>query len=47
VLGPDATPLHRYEPGTWGPPEAEVLLPHDAWHRPAPCDAACAEGQRK
>jgi len=47
VLGPDATPIHRYEPGTWGPPEAEVLLPRDAWHRPAPCDAACAEGQRK
>ena len=46
VLGPDATPLARYEPGTWGPPEAEALLPHDEWHRPAPCDAACPAADR-
>jgi glucose-6-phosphate 1-dehydrogenase len=46
VVGPDATPLYRYEPGTWGPTEAEALLPHDEWHRPAPCDAACPEGQQ-
>jgi glucose-6-phosphate 1-dehydrogenase len=25
VLG-DATPVHAYEPGTWGPPEAERLI---------------------
>jgi glucose-6-phosphate 1-dehydrogenase len=46
VVGPDATPLYRYEPGTWGPTEAEALLPHDEWHRPAPCDAACPEAQQ-
>ena len=46
VLGPGATPLYPYEPGSWGPAEAEALLPHDTWHRPAPCDAACSEAQR-
>jgi glucose-6-phosphate 1-dehydrogenase len=34
VLG-DVTPLYFYEPGTWGPREADRLLPgcHD-WHNP-------------
>jgi glucose-6-phosphate 1-dehydrogenase len=36
VLG-DAMPTHPYPKGTWGPKEADRLLPHrDAWHDPAP-----------
>jgi glucose-6-phosphate 1-dehydrogenase len=35
VLG-DVTPVHPYAKGTWGPKEADRLLPHrDAWHDPA------------
>jgi glucose-6-phosphate 1-dehydrogenase len=35
VLG-DVTPVHPYARGTWGPKEADRLLPHrDAWHDPA------------
>ena len=35
VVG-DATPVHPYARGTWGPREADRLLPHrDAWHDPA------------
>jgi glucose-6-phosphate 1-dehydrogenase len=35
VLG-DVTPVHPYATGTWGPTEADRLLPHrDAWHDPA------------
>lgn len=37
VLG-DATPLHFYEPGSWGPAEAERLTAD--WGGWAPCDAA-------
>ena len=34
VLG-DVVPLHRYAPGTWGPPEADHLIDHGgAWHAP-------------
>ncbi|MCW2953923.1 MAG: zwf [Conexibacter sp.] len=34
ILG-DATPLHPYEPGTWGPSEADRLLGRrDRWHEP-------------
>ena len=34
VLG-DATPVHPYEPGTWGPAEAAVLAArHGGWHTP-------------
>ena len=29
ILG-DATPIHFYEPGSWGPPEADHLLPRGA-----------------
>jgi glucose-6-phosphate 1-dehydrogenase len=42
----DRTPLHDYEPGTWGPGEASALLARgDRWHDPviaahAPPDAA-------
>ena len=36
VLGPDVVPVHTYARGTWGPAEADSLLPRgDAWHNPA------------
>ena len=35
VLG-DTVPVHPYAKGTWGPKEADRLLPgRDAWHDPA------------
>ena len=35
VLG-DVTPVHPYAKGSWGPKEADRLLPdRDAWHDPA------------
>lgn len=35
ILGPDTTPLHRYQPGTWGPPEADQLAADvGGWHNP-------------
>jgi len=34
ILG-DATPVHPYEPNTWGPPEADKLIARDGgWHDP-------------
>jgi glucose-6-phosphate 1-dehydrogenase len=34
VLG-GATPLHRYQPGTWGPEQArDLVASHDGWHDP-------------
>ena len=40
VLG-DRTPLGFYEPGTWGPPEAERLAASiGGWHNPVPEQAA-------
>jgi glucose-6-phosphate 1-dehydrogenase len=34
ILG-DATPVHEYEPGTWGPAEADDLIEGaDTWHAP-------------
>jgi glucose-6-phosphate 1-dehydrogenase len=39
VLGA-ATPLYEYEPGTWGPTEADALIAADGgWHSPAPAPA--------
>lgn len=35
-----ATPLHVYEPGTWGPGEAERLAPPAGWHDPNLAEAA-------
>jgi glucose-6-phosphate 1-dehydrogenase len=32
----DATPVYAYEPGTWGPREAERLQPPDGWRNPEP-----------
>jgi glucose-6-phosphate 1-dehydrogenase len=43
VLG-DATPVHEYDPGTWGPPDAgAALTPPGGWHDPipAPPGGAC------
>ena len=32
----DVTPVHPYARGSWGPKEADRLLPdRDAWHDPA------------
>jgi hypothetical protein len=33
VLG-DATPLHTYEPGSWGPAEADRLIGDGRWQDP-------------
>jgi glucose-6-phosphate 1-dehydrogenase len=34
VVG-DGVPVHRYAKGSWGPGQADVLLPHgDSWHNP-------------
>ncbi len=39
ILG-NASPLHEYDPGTWGPAEANrELAPADGWHDPAPHEA--------
>ncbi|HEV2892146.1 MAG TPA: glucose-6-phosphate dehydrogenase, partial [Actinomycetota bacterium] len=29
VVGDDATPLYEYDPGTWGPEEADQLIAGD------------------
>jgi glucose-6-phosphate 1-dehydrogenase len=35
----DASPVHEYEAGTWGPGEVETRLsPPDGWHNPAAAD---------
>jgi glucose-6-phosphate 1-dehydrogenase len=40
VLG-NGTPLYEYDPGTWGPPEADRLLaPQGCWHNPQPTEAS-------
>jgi len=37
ILGPDTTPIHEYEPGTWGPPEADRFIARvGGWHNPEP-----------
>ena len=28
------TPVHEYEPGTWGPSEASQVAPPDGWANP-------------
>ncbi len=33
VLG-DVVPAHPYEPGTWGPAEADQIAPPGGWHNP-------------
>jgi glucose-6-phosphate 1-dehydrogenase len=34
VLGADTAPLYPYEPGSWGPPEADRLVAGDTWSDP-------------
>ena len=35
ILG-DVVPVHEYAQGSWGPKEADALLPKgDTWHDPA------------
>jgi glucose-6-phosphate 1-dehydrogenase len=39
ILGEDTTPLTEYQPGTWGPPEAERLAADiGGWHDPEGSD---------
>jgi glucose-6-phosphate 1-dehydrogenase len=39
----NATPVHPYEPGTWGPPEADALAPRDGgWANPVVKSQAAA-----
>ncbi|HEY6293005.1 MAG TPA: glucose-6-phosphate dehydrogenase [Terriglobia bacterium] len=35
ILGA-ATPLYEYEPGTWGPSEADHIIDSGGWHNPVP-----------
>jgi len=40
VLG-NVTPVHEYEPNTWGPPEADRLIEADGgWHNPMPAEGS-------
>jgi glucose-6-phosphate 1-dehydrogenase len=40
VLG-NVTPVYEYEPGTWGPPEAERIVERvGGWHNPLPQESA-------
>ena len=35
VLAPGSVPVTPYAPGTWGPKEADAVLPNgDLWHDP-------------
>ncbi|MCC2112801.1 MAG: glucose-6-phosphate dehydrogenase, partial [Hyphomicrobiales bacterium] len=37
----DRTPIHFYQPGSWGPMEAEVIAsPYGGWHNPTAEDGA-------
>jgi glucose-6-phosphate 1-dehydrogenase len=39
VLG-TVTPVHEYEPQTWGPAEADRIIAHEAgWRNPTPVEA--------
>ncbi len=40
ILG-NATPVHEYEPNTWGPPEADrIIAGEGGWHNPMPAEAS-------
>jgi glucose-6-phosphate 1-dehydrogenase len=39
VIGDDVTPLYEYDPGTWGPEEADQLVTEGGWSNPARPDA--------
>ena len=30
----NATPIHEYEPDSWGPPEVDAIAPPGGWHNP-------------
>lgn len=30
----NVTPIHEYDPGTWGPPEADSIAPRGGWYNP-------------
>lgn len=37
ILGPDTTPVYEYEPGSWGPSEADKFIKRvGGWHNPEP-----------
>jgi glucose-6-phosphate 1-dehydrogenase len=36
VVGEDATPLYEYDPGSWGPQEADQLVADGGWSNPDP-----------
>jgi glucose-6-phosphate 1-dehydrogenase len=38
---PATGPVHVYEPGTWGPDEADRVVRADRWHEPQIDGAAC------
>jgi glucose-6-phosphate 1-dehydrogenase len=39
VIGDDVTPLYEYDPGTWGPEEADQLVADGGWSNPDRHDA--------
>jgi glucose-6-phosphate 1-dehydrogenase len=39
VIGDDVTPLYEYDPGTWGPEEADQLVAGGGWSNPGRPDA--------
>jgi glucose-6-phosphate 1-dehydrogenase len=40
VVGEDITLLYEYDPGSWGPPEADQLVADGGWSDPAPAAAS-------
>jgi len=45
ILGPDATPLHSYARGTWGPAAADRLAEDvGGWHNPEPSEPGSTAG---
>ncbi len=44
----NVTPIHEYEPNTWGPPEAERIIAGDGgWHNPGPSEIAGEKSCRR
>ena len=41
ILGDAA--VHEYEPGTWGPAEADALIGDGDWHAPKPPPSAAKD----
>ncbi len=41
----NATPVYEYDPGTWGPSQADQLIKHDGgWHNPEPSASSATTG---